>query len=69
MFETAGFGLWAMFAFWASAIGGITLAIKWANNKGGKGPAPTEIIIQSLKKRLADGEISEEEYQRRLEEL
>ncbi|MEW5008587.1 MAG: SHOCT domain-containing protein [Cycloclasticus sp.] len=69
MFEPGSFGLWAMFAFWASAIGGIILAVKWANKKGKKSPAPTNIIIQSLKKRLADGEISEEEYQRRLNEL
>jgi len=69
MFEAGSFGLWAMFAFWSSAIGGIFLAIKWANKKGNKSPAPPEIIIQSLKKRLADGEISEEEYQRRLNEL
>ncbi len=69
MFEAGGFGLWAMFAFWISAIGGIFLAVKWASRKGNKSPAPKDIIIQSLKKRLADGEFSEEEYQRRIKEL
>ncbi len=69
MFEADSFGLWAMLAFWASAIGGIILAVKWANKKGSKSPAPAEIIRLSLKKRLADGEISEEEYQRHLDEL
>jgi len=69
MFEAGSFGLWAMFAFWASAIGGIILAVKWASRKGKKSPAPADIIIQSLKKRLADGDISQEEYQRRISEL
>ena len=69
MFEPGSFGLWAMFSFWISAIGGIYLAIKWASRKGKKSPAPPEVIIKSLKKRLADGDISEEEYQRRINEL
>jgi len=69
MFESGSFGLWAMFAFWISAIGGIFLAVKWASRKGNKSPAPADIIRQSLKQRLVDGEISEEEYQRRLREL
>ena len=69
MFESSSFGLWAMLACWASAIGGIILTIQWASRKGNKSPAPTDIIIQSLKKRLADGEINKEEYQRRLNEL
>ena len=67
--DSNDFGLWAMFAFWASAIGGIMLAIKWANKRGKKSPAPPSIIIESLKKRLAEGELSEEEYQRRLRDL
>jgi len=69
MFEAGSFGLWAMFAFWISAIGGIILAVQWASKRGKKSPASPDIIRQSLKKRLADGEISEEEYQRRLNEL
>lgn len=67
--DSQDFGLWAMFAFWTSAIGGIYLAIKWANRKSKKSPAPRKVILASLKKRLDDGEISEEEYQRRLNQL
>jgi putative membrane protein len=69
MFDSDSFGLWAMFAFWGSAIGGIFLAVQWANKKSKKSPAPPDVIIESLKKRLADGEISEEEYQRRMNAL
>lgn len=62
-------GLWAMLAFWGSAISGIYLAVLWARKKSKKSPASREIIIQSLKQRVADGEISEEAYQRRLKDL
>lgn len=58
-----------MLAFWGSAIGGIYLAVLWASKKNKKSPASRELIIQSLKQRLADGEISEEEYQHRLKGL
>ncbi|MBV1875230.1 MAG: SHOCT domain-containing protein [Cycloclasticus sp.] len=67
--NSSDFGLWAMLAFWASAIGGIYLAVKWANKKGKKSPAPRDVMIKSLDKRLAEGEISPEEYQRRLQDL
>jgi len=67
--DSQDFGLWAMFTFWISAIGGIYIAVKWANRKSTKSPAPPEVILASLKKRLDDGEISEEEYQRRLNQL
>ncbi|ORU91501.1 MAG: hypothetical protein A6F72_02630 [Cycloclasticus sp. symbiont of Poecilosclerida sp. N] len=63
------FGLWAMFAFWGSAVGGIFLAVQWASKRSKKSPAPRDIIIQSLKKRLDDGEISREEYERRCKDL
>ncbi len=67
--DSQDFGLWAMFAFWISAIGSIYLAIKWAKRKSKKSPAPPEVILASLKKRLDDGEISKEEYKRRLNQL
>tara|TARA_R110002111_G_scaffold99170_3_gene153220 strand:+ start:10639 stop:10845 length:207 start_codon:yes stop_codon:yes gene_type:complete len=63
------FGLWAMLAFWGSAISGIYLAVLWARKKSKKSPVSREIIIQSLKQRLAEGEISDDEYQRRLKDL
>ncbi|HIF18207.1 MAG TPA: hypothetical protein EYG50_10705 [Cycloclasticus sp.] len=69
MFDSDSFGLWAMFAFWGSAIGGIFLAIQWANRKSKKSPAPKDVILKSLQQRLDNGEISEEEYQRRLKDL
>jgi Predicted membrane protein (DUF2078). len=55
--------------FWGSAIGGIFLAIQWANRKSKKSPAPKDVILKSLQQRLDNGEISEEEYQRRLKDL
>jgi len=63
------FGLWAMLAFWGSAIGGIFIAVKWASRKGAKSPAPRDVMIRSLDLRLKEGDISAEEYQRRLKEL
>jgi len=67
--DSSDFGLWAMLAFWASAIGGIFLAVQWANKKSKKSPAPREVMIKSLDKRLAEGEITPDEYQRRLKDL
>lgn len=61
------FGIVAMFAFWASAIGGIALAISWAKSKGQS--ASNEAIQKSLKKRLDDGELTQEQYEQRLNEL
>ncbi len=62
------FGILAMLAFWASAIGGITLAIHWAKSKNRNG-SDTEIILRSLKQRLEEGEISQDEYDKRVAEL
>ena len=62
------FGILAMLAFWASAIGGITLAIHWAKSKN-RSQSDTDIILRSLKKRLEDGEINQEEYDKRAAEL
>jgi putative membrane protein len=58
-----------MFAFWASAIGGIFIAVQWANRKNKKSPAPKNVIILSLKKRLDDGDITQEEYDKRINDL
>ena len=69
MFDFDNFGLWAMFAFWGSAIGGIILAFKWASKKSKKSPAPKSVILLSLKKRLENGEITEEEYWKRCKNL
>jgi len=69
MFDSDSFGLWAMFAFWASAIGGIFLAVQWANRKSKKSPAPHDVILKSLKKRLDDGEITQDEYDERSKRL
>lgn len=67
--DSDDFGLWAMLAFWASAMGGIMLGISWAKSRGKKSPAPREVILKSLKTRVEKGEITEEEYQKRLKEL
>jgi len=63
------FGLWAMFAFWGSAIAGIFLAVQWANRKSKKSPAPHDVILQSLQDRLDKGEITQEEYETKLDNL
>ena len=67
--DTQDFGLWAMLAFWGSAIGGIFLGIQWSKSRNKKSPAPKAAIIASLKKRLETVEISQEEYNKKLEKL
>jgi putative membrane protein len=69
MFDSDNFGLWAMFAFWGSAIGGIFTAVQWAKKRNKKSPAPRDVILKSLKKRLDDGEISQEVYENRCKNL
>ncbi len=66
--QMSEFGFWAMLAFWASAVGGIALAISWARARG-RNPVPRELLLKSLKKRLQKGEISADEYARRVDEL
>jgi putative membrane protein len=66
--DTSNFGVWAMIAFWASAIGGIVIGISWARARGGK-PVESDLVIKSLKRRLESGEISKEEYDKKLSEL
>ena len=63
--DTTEFGIWAMIAFWGSAIGGIVFAISWARAKG-RNPVDRELLLRSLKQRLEKGEIDEEEYRRRV---
>ncbi|MBL4744271.1 MAG: SHOCT domain-containing protein [Cycloclasticus sp.] len=67
--DFSDFGLWAMLAFWGSAISGIYLAVSWANKKSKKSPAPRDVMIKSLDKRLSEGELTPEEYERRLKNL
>ncbi len=66
--DAPGFGILAMFAFWTSAIGGIILAISWSNSKN-RNQADTQIILLSLKRRLEEGEISQDEYDKKVVEL
>ncbi len=66
--EMSEFGFWAMLAFWASAVGGIALAISWARSRG-HNKVPREVLLKSLEKRLKKGEISADEYARRIAEL
>ena len=62
------FGIWAMVFFWLSAAGSISWAIRWALRK--EGPAiDREVMIKSLEKRLQEGELSQEEFARRVAEL
>lgn len=63
--DTSSFGFWAMLAFWASAIGGIAIGISWARSRG-RNPVPPELQIKSLQSRLDAGEITQDEYDRKL---
>lgn len=64
----SNFGVWAMIAFWASAIGGIALAIAWARGRS-RNPVDAATLARLLRERLERGEIEPEEYQRRLQAL
>ena len=66
--ELSEFGVWAMLAFWASALGGIAFAITWARAKG-RNPATREQLKNSLKQRLERGEISQRDYDRRMADI
>ena len=63
--DTSSFGFWAMIAFWASAIGGIVIGIGWARARG-KNPVDQEALIKSLKSRLESGEITQDEFEKKL---
>ncbi|MGD8842669.1 MAG: SHOCT domain-containing protein [Gammaproteobacteria bacterium] len=63
--DTSSFGFWAMLAFWASAIGGLVIGISWARTRG-RNPVDPELQLKSLKSRLDAGEISREEYEKRV---
>jgi putative membrane protein len=66
--NTADFGFWAMIIFWGTAIGGIATAITWARMKG-RNPVDRELLLKSLRRRLEAGEISQDEYDKKLAEL
>jgi uncharacterized membrane protein len=57
-----------MLLFWASAAGGIALAIRWGLTRKSD-PGNRQRIAESLKKRLQRGELTQEEYDRRMLEL
>jgi len=61
-------GFWAMILCWVSAIGGIAAAILWAASKR-RQPLDRGLLIKSLDRRLNDGEISQAEYDKKLDDL
>ncbi len=63
--DKSDFGIWAMLAFWGSAIGGIALGVAWARTRR-HNPVRRDLIEGSLKRRLEKGEIDQAEYERRL---
>lgn len=63
--DNSSFGLWAMLAFWASAIGGIVIGVSWARTRG-RNPVDPELQLKSLKSRLEAGEITPEEYDKKV---
>ena len=65
MMDNSAFGIWAMIAFWASAVGGIAIAISWARSRGGNPPS-RDLLVRTLKRRLEAGEIGQEEYEEKL---
>ncbi|MCP4289540.1 MAG: hypothetical protein GY792_34820 [Gammaproteobacteria bacterium] len=66
--DMSEFGVWAMIVFWGSALGGIAFAITWARSKS-RSPATREQIKNSLTQRLEKGELSQQEYDRRIAEI
>ena len=66
--DMSEFGVWAMLAFWGSALGGIAFAITWARSSS-RNPATREQRLNSLKKRLEKSEISQQDYARRIAEI
>lgn len=66
--DTSSAGFWIMLGFWGSALGGIALAIIWVRAKG-RNPVSKLMLREHLKQRYERGELSEEEYRRRLSEL
>jgi hypothetical protein len=61
-------GFWVMILCWVSAIGGIATAILWAASKR-RQPLDRELLIKSLDRRLKAGEISQAEYDKKLDDL
>ena len=57
--DSDDFGLWAMLAFWASAMGGIMLGISWAKSRGEEKPrtqgSDSKIVEDSTGKRRDHG--------------
>ena len=51
-----------------SALGGIAFAITWAKSRS-RNPATREQIINSLKQRLEKGELSQQDFARRMAEI
>ena len=66
--DTSSFGFWAMIAFWGSAISGIVIGISWARTRN-KNPVDRGLLIKSLQHRLESGEITQEEYEKKLNAL
>ncbi|MCB1762539.1 MAG: SHOCT domain-containing protein [Gammaproteobacteria bacterium] len=66
--EMAEFGVWAMIAFWGSALGGIAFAITWARSRN-RNPLSRELLLKSLKQRLDKNEISQQEYDRKVADI
>jgi uncharacterized membrane protein len=66
--DTSTTGFWAMILCWVSAIGGIVTAILWAASKR-RQPLDRELLIRSMDRRLKAGEISQAEYDKKLDDL
>ncbi|MCW8891424.1 MAG: SHOCT domain-containing protein, partial [Sedimenticola sp.] len=65
--ETSEFGFWAMLVFWGTALGGIALGISWAKMKG-RNPVNRSLLEKSLKRRLEQGEITQDEFDQKVSE-
>ncbi len=60
----SGMGGSFMWIFWILIIVGIVLLIRACANRG-NGPTSSESPLEILRKRYANGDISEEEFERR----
>ncbi len=71
MWNTWGFGMFFMFAFWIVLIACLVFAVRWAMQHSREGPSERggDAPLDILKRRYARGEIDRDEFDRMRREL